>query len=40
VRQAAGGRYRGEGGKEYQHTPFGRMEYWLDHPELEVTRIE
>jgi hypothetical protein len=40
VRQAAGGRYMGEGGKEYQHTPFGRMEYWLDHPELEVTRIE
>jgi hypothetical protein len=43
VRQAAGGRYmiEWEGRlRHYQHTPFGRMEYWLDRPELAVTRID
>ena len=43
VRQAAGGRYMIEWGgclRHYQHTPFGRMEYWLDRPELAVTRID
>jgi hypothetical protein len=43
ARQAAGGRYmiQWEGGmRHYQHTPFGRMEYWLDRPELAMARID
>ena len=42
LRQAAGGRYMitwEESLQHYQRTPFGRMEYWLDRPELEVARI-
>ena len=42
-RQAAGGRYmiEWEGSlSHYQRTPFGRMEYWLDRPELAVARID
>jgi hypothetical protein len=43
LRQAAGGRHmiEWEGSlQHYQHTPFGRMEYWLDRPELAVARID
>jgi hypothetical protein len=42
-RQAAQGRYMIEWQGslwEYQQTPFGRMEYWLDRPELPVARID
>jgi len=43
ARQAASGRYmiEWEGSLgEYQVTPFGRMEYWLDRPELAVAHID
>jgi hypothetical protein len=43
VRQAAAGRYmiNWEGSLwHYQHTPFGRMEYRLDRPELAVAHID
>lgn len=43
ARQAAAGRYMimWEGSlQHYQHTPFGRMEYWLNRPELEAARID
>jgi len=43
MRQAAGGRYmiNWEGSlQHYQHTPFGRMEYCLDRPEVAVARID
>jgi hypothetical protein len=43
IREATGGRYmiKWEGSlQHYQDTPFGRMEYWLDRPELPVARID
>ena len=43
MRQAASGRYmiNWEGSlQHYQHTPFGRMEYCLDRPEVAVARID
>jgi hypothetical protein len=43
LRQAVGGRYMIEWEgclQHYQNTPFGRMEYWLDRPELAVARID
>jgi hypothetical protein len=42
-REAAAGRYMikwDESLRHYQYTPFGRMEYWLDRPELTVARID
>jgi hypothetical protein len=41
--QAAAGRYmvKWEGAHHhYQHTPFGRMEYWLDRDECPAKRID
>lgn len=26
--------------RHYQDTPFGRMEYWLDRPELRIACID
>jgi len=43
VRQSAAGRYmiEWEGAMQhYQRTPFGRMEYWLNRPELAAARID
>jgi hypothetical protein len=43
TRQAASGRYmitREESLGPYQYTPFGRMERWLDRPEMVVARID
>lgn len=42
-RQAAAGRYRirWQGSlQDYQHSPFGRMEYWLDREDLVIAPIE
>lgn len=43
IRETAAGRCMVEWAgslRHYQETPFGRMEYWLDRPELAVARID